>query len=132
LAARRPDIVVIDKQTKIAQIIDVAVPADNNVSMKEKEKIEKYKDLCVELLSLWRVHCKVIPLIIGGLGCVTNMLQGYLLNIINEDENGIDHANFRVFKKMVLSIAIHLKLAKRCIGNLNILVRYLIRMWLFA
>jgi len=49
--ARRPDIIVIDKQTKKAQIIDVAVPADNNVSMMEKEKIDKYKDLCVELLS---------------------------------------------------------------------------------
>jgi len=61
----------------------VAVPADNNVSMKEKEKIDKYKDLCVELLSLWRVHCEAILLVIGGLGCVTNMLQGYLqrLNI---------------------------------------------------
>ena len=40
LAARRPDIVVINKQTKTAQIIDVAVPADKNVSMKEKEKID--------------------------------------------------------------------------------------------
>ena len=61
----------------------MAVPADNNASMKEKEKIDKYKDLCVEHLSLWRVHCEVIPLVIGGLGCVTNMLQGYLqrLNI---------------------------------------------------
>ena len=62
LTARRPDIIVIDKQTKMAQIIDVAVPADNNVSMKEKEKIDKYKDLCVEPLSLWRVHCEVSPL----------------------------------------------------------------------
>ena len=83
MAARHPDIVVTDKQTKMAQIIDVAVPADNNVSTKENEKIEKYKDLCVELLSLWRVHCEVIPLFIGGLGCINNMLQGYLqrLNI---------------------------------------------------
>ena len=78
LTAWRPDITVIDKQAKTAQIIDVAVPADNNVSMKEKEKIDKCKDLCVELLSLWRVHCEVIPLVIGGLGCITNMLQSYL------------------------------------------------------
>jgi len=46
-----PDI--IDKQTKKAQIIDVAVPAYNNVSMKEKEKIDKYKELCVELFILF-------------------------------------------------------------------------------
>jgi len=31
---------------------DVAVPSDSNVSMMEKEKIKKYKDLCVELSSL--------------------------------------------------------------------------------
>ena len=58
---------IIDKQIKKAQIIYVAVPADDNVSMKEKEKIDKDKDLCVELLSLWRVHCEVIPLVIVGL-----------------------------------------------------------------
>ena len=40
LTAQRPNIVAIDKQTKTTQIIDVAVPTDNNVSMKEKEKIE--------------------------------------------------------------------------------------------
>ena len=31
------------------QIVDVAVPSDCNVSMKETEKIKKYKDLSVEL-----------------------------------------------------------------------------------
>jgi len=37
----------------------------NNVSTNEKEKINKYKDLCIDLLSLWRVHCEVIPLVMG-------------------------------------------------------------------
>ena len=83
LAARCPDIVVIDKQMKTAQIIDVAVPADNNVSMKEKEKIEKYKDSCVGLLSLWRVHCEVIPLVIGGLGCVTTCCKAVYRDLIS-------------------------------------------------
>ena len=49
--------------------------------------------------------------------------------IRDEDENGMDHANFKI-KKMVLSITIHLKLSKQHIGNSNILVRYLLRMWL--
>ena len=57
----------------------MAVLADNNkVSAKEKKRIDKYKDLCVKLLSLWTVHCEMIPLVIGRLGCITNMLQGYL------------------------------------------------------
>jgi len=51
--------------------------------MKEKEKIDKYKDLCVELLSLWRMHCEVIPLVIGGLGYINNMFQGYLQRLEN-------------------------------------------------
>ena len=71
LAAQCLDIVVLDKQTKMSQIIDMAVPADN-VSMKEKEKIDKS---CFEQL-LWKVCCEVIPLVIDGLGCITNMLQG--------------------------------------------------------
>jgi len=78
LTAQHPDVEVIDKQTKTAQIIDVAVPADNNVSTKEKEKIDKHKELCVELLSLWRVHCEVIPTSYWWAGLNTNMLQGYL------------------------------------------------------
>ena len=69
-------LVVIDKQTKrlkllMSQCLQI-------ISMKEKEKIDKHKGLCVELLSLWRAHCEVIPLVIGRLGCITNMLQGYL------------------------------------------------------
>ena len=41
LAARHPDIVVIDKLQNVVQIVDVAVPSDFNVTMKETEKIEK-------------------------------------------------------------------------------------------
>ena len=35
---------------------DVAVPSDCNVSAKEIEKIEKYKDLSIELTSLWNIY----------------------------------------------------------------------------
>ena len=41
---------VIHKCQKLVQIIDVAVPMDNsNVSAKEIEKIDKYKDLSLEV-----------------------------------------------------------------------------------
>ena len=69
---------VIDKCQKMVQIIDVVVPLDNNVSAKEIEKIEKYKDLSIELMSLWKMKCDVIPLVIGSLGCITSMLEAYL------------------------------------------------------
>ena len=43
LAAWCPDIVVIDKHQKVVQIVDIAVPSDCNVTIKESEKIEKIK-----------------------------------------------------------------------------------------
>ena len=82
LAARRPDIVVIDKLQNVVQIVDVAVPPDCNVTMKETEKIEKYKDLSVELSSLWKMKCEVIPIVVGGLGCVTARLEMYLQKLV--------------------------------------------------
>jgi len=69
---------VLDKQQSSVQVIDIAVPSDSNVSMKEREKIEKYKDLSVELSALWKVKCEIIPLVIGCLGCASNMQESYL------------------------------------------------------
>ena len=82
ITARCPDIVVIDKLQKTVQIVDVSVPSDCNVTKKEGEKIEKYKDLSVELSSLWKMKCEVIPLVIGGLGCVTVILEVSLHKLI--------------------------------------------------
>ena len=44
IEARRPYMIVIDKETKFAKIIDFAIPYDSRVSSKEVEKIEKYQD----------------------------------------------------------------------------------------
>ena len=78
LAAQHPDIVVIDKHQKVVQIVDIVVPSDCNVTIKESEKIEKYKDLSVELSSLWKMKCEVIPIVVRGLGCVFARLEVYL------------------------------------------------------
>ena len=78
LAIQLPDVVVIDKHRKVVLIVDVAVPSDCNVTMKETEKIEKYKDLLIEISSLWKMKGEVIPIVVGGLGCVTAMLDVYL------------------------------------------------------
>ena len=42
-----------------------AVPMDSNVAAKEIEKIGKYayKNLSLELTSLWKMKCTVIPLV---------------------------------------------------------------------
>ena len=48
-------------------IIGISVPADSNVSSKESEKIKKYRDLAIELTSLWNMTCNVVPIVVGCL-----------------------------------------------------------------
>ena len=43
--ARRPDIIFVDKQAKVAKIINIAIPGDGRVKDNELEKIEKYQFL---------------------------------------------------------------------------------------
>ena len=51
---------------KLVLVVDVAVCSDWNVALKEAEKIKEYKDLAIELSSLWKMKCEVIPIVIGG------------------------------------------------------------------
>ena len=41
---------------------------NNNMIKEEAEKILKYKDLTIEIQSMWNVITKVIPVIIGATG----------------------------------------------------------------
>ena len=43
--ARKPDIVVVTKNERSWARIDIAIPGDIRVSEKEKEKIERYREL---------------------------------------------------------------------------------------
>ena len=76
IQARRPDMIVIDKETNKAQVFDketnkarpdFAIPYDSRVDSKEMEKIEKYQDLVRELKRLWDVKVVVIPMYWGHL-----------------------------------------------------------------
>ena len=42
LEVPRPDLVVVDKKERSCKIIDFAVPGDDEIEKKEKDKIEKY------------------------------------------------------------------------------------------
>ena len=50
--------------------MDFAVSGDHIVKIKENEKRNKYLDLASELLKLWNMMMKVIPIIIGELGTI--------------------------------------------------------------
>ena len=68
----RPDITVVHKDTQEWTLIDIAVPADQNILTTEDE-VARYQDLELEIK---RVHgatkVAVIPLVIGALGTNSN------------------------------------------------------------
>ena len=60
------------KDTQDWTLIDIAVPADQNIIRTEEEKVEKYQDLAFEIR---RIHgaskVTVIPIVIGALGSIS-------------------------------------------------------------
>ena len=49
-------------------LIDVSVPDDKNIALKEAEKISKYKDLEIEINLMWNVETKIVLAVVGALG----------------------------------------------------------------
>ena len=44
--------------------------------------MKKYRDLSIELMSLWKRKCEIIPIVVGCLGCVTHVLESNLKKLI--------------------------------------------------
>ena len=78
IGANRPDIVLRDKTAKKTYIIDISCPSDMNVQSKENEKVAKYSGLRAELGKMWNCECVVIPVVIGGLGVISEKFLEYL------------------------------------------------------
>ena len=92
IQARRPDIVVKDKELDHTWIIDIAVPWDARVEDKEKEKVEKYQDLARELRRLCETSVNVIPVVVGALAAVAK-LEEYL-GMIKTQQKEVDRIQF--------------------------------------
>ena len=60
---------------------DVVLPGSRNVIKKDGEKILKYIDLIPEILRMWNVKAKVIPVIMGVNRTSSKSLRQYLSNI---------------------------------------------------
>jgi len=67
-------------------LIDVVISGDCDVIKKEAEKILKYKDLTIEIQRMWNVKTKVIPVIIGATGTISNSFRKYVSNIPGNHE----------------------------------------------
>ena len=65
------------KKKRICEIVDLAVPADYRIKLKESEKKDKYLDLTRELKKLWNMKVTIISIVIGAFGTVTKgLLKG--------------------------------------------------------
>jgi hypothetical protein len=73
--ANRPDITVRNKKDRTCLLIEVAIPSDMNVLLKEAEKKLKYKNLSIEIQRMWNKKCFVKPVIIGDIRIVSRSLK---------------------------------------------------------
>jgi hypothetical protein len=65
--------------------MDVAISGDRNVIKKEAEMILKYKDLTIEIKSVWNAKTKVIP-VISVTGTISKSFRKYVSNIPGNHE----------------------------------------------
>ena len=59
-------------------IIDIAVPADQNIRMKEIRKMEKYPELAREITKMWDVKTRTVPIVVGALGAISIQFNHFL------------------------------------------------------
>jgi len=81
IANSNPDIIIRDNEKGTCMLIEVAISGDRNVFKKEAEKILKYKNLTIEIQRMWNVKTKMIPVIIGATGTVSNSFRKHVSNI---------------------------------------------------
>ena len=82
IEARRPDIVIVEKEEKVCKIIDIVIQGDSRVAEKEREKVEKYQDLKQEISRIWSIKkVEVIPVVVGALGTITKNLDKWIEKI---------------------------------------------------
>ena len=64
-----PDMVIWDNQDKTCKIVDICVPLDINVDLRDTTKVDNYAPLVDQLLYSEYKH-QTIPVIIGAMGTV--------------------------------------------------------------
>ena len=65
----------------INMLIAVASPGDRNAIQKEAERIVTYKDVKIEIQRMWNVKAKMIPVIMGATGTISESFRQYLRNV---------------------------------------------------
>jgi hypothetical protein len=113
ITARRPDIVVVDKNKKCGQIIDINCPNDMNVYRNETVKMAKYTELKIELERIWAVRFEVVPVVIGCLGAVSNRRNIFMkkLGLTTRDADEMQaialRGSCRILRKIITQTGIN-------------------------
>ena len=58
IEANQPDSTIKNFEQNTCTMIDVTVPADKYISLKEFQKLLKYKDLEIEVTKMWKLKIK--------------------------------------------------------------------------
>ena len=82
----KPDVIIRDNGKGTCMLIDVAISGDRNVIKTKADTILKYKDLTIEIQSMWNAKTKVIPVIIGATGIISKSFRKYVSNIPENHE----------------------------------------------
>ena len=94
--------------------MDVAVPSDQNISLKEFQKLPKYTDFEIEVTKMWKHKTKIIPVVIGALGMITMIKKG--------TQNFIDQILGRPYlqemQKIVLTSTAHI--LRKVLSNITL------------
>lgn len=101
----RPDIVIRDKRTKEALIIDVAVPNTHNLLTTIAEKKRKYTELADEIKRMWGLEkATIVPVVLSATGVIPKDL-------------------FKSLEIMGLQVSLHKLLQKVVVLNTTRIVR---------
>ena len=80
VANNKPDIKISDDKEGTCVLIDVAISGDRNAIKKGAEKILNYKDLAFEIQRMWNAKAKLIPVITGAIGTISELPRHCLSN----------------------------------------------------
>ena len=76
--ASRPNIIIQYHEERTCIMMDMAVPSDQSISLKEFQKLSKYKDLEIKVIKMWKLKKKIIPVVIGALGMIKKGIQNFI------------------------------------------------------
>ena len=113
IQANRPDIIVKDFKEKTCLLIDMSIPTDQNIPAKEFDKLNKYKDLEIEIQRMSKLRNSTVPVIVGALGMVKKGCQKHLDTIPGEPQLQEIQKNVLTSTAHILRKALSIKLNNR-------------------